>query len=99
MNRSSIFWGLVLLLIGSLLLADNLGFLNINFWTLVWPVLLIAVGAWLFIGALRGWDRGVVARVAVPLARAEGARGIIEHRAGAAELRVPSGRAQPMAGQ
>ncbi|HPV08173.1 MAG TPA: DUF5668 domain-containing protein [Aggregatilineales bacterium] len=99
MNRSSIFWGLVLLLIGSLLLADNLGFLNINFWTLVWPVLLIAFGAWLFIGALRGWDRGEVERVAVPLEGAERARVIIDHGAGAAYLRGAAERGQLMAGE
>ena len=43
---ASLFWGLVLLLIGAVFLMDNLG-VDIDVWDLIgdyWPVLLIAVG-------------------------------------------------------
>lgn len=98
MRRSSIFWGFVLLLIGSLLLLDNLGLLNINFWQLVWPVLLIALGLWVLLGVARGWDRAEMEHVAVPLESAEAARVVVDHGAGAARLRGVTEAGQLMIG-
>ena len=51
MRRSAggIFWGLVLIGVGALLLARNLGY-DIRFWGYVaryWPALLIALGVYL----------------------------------------------------
>ena len=60
-NRSpSIFWGLVLVVLGVLFLLSNLD-ININ-WNIVWPVVLIALGVWLLVarvgpgGASAGLD-------------------------------------------
>src|SRR5438034_1421385 len=60
-NRSpSIFWGLVLVVLGVLFLLNNLD-ININ-WNVVWPVVLIALGVWLLVarvgpgGASAGLD-------------------------------------------
>lgn len=45
MNRSNLYWGLALLILGILLLLDNLGLLGgINVWAIFWPLALIAVG-------------------------------------------------------
>ena len=47
-NRSpSIFWGIVLVVLGVLFLLSNLD-ININ-WSVVWPVVLIALGVWLLV--------------------------------------------------
>ncbi len=46
------FSGMVLIVLGSLLLASNLGYLNVNFFHLLrvwWPVVLIAIGIGFFI--------------------------------------------------
>ena len=45
MRRDSIFWGVLLVLLGGLFLMDNLGYLpaGVNVWALFWPFLLIGV--------------------------------------------------------
>lgn len=50
-NRSpSIFWGIVLVVLGILFLLSNLDF-DIN-WNVVWPVVLIVLGVWLLVARL-----------------------------------------------
>jgi len=47
-NRSpSIFWGIVLVVLGVLFLLSNLD-INLN-WNIIWPVVLIALGVWLLV--------------------------------------------------
>lgn len=48
-RRPSYFWGGALVVVGALLLLGNLGLLNNLNWDYVWPVLLIAFGAWLIV--------------------------------------------------
>lgn len=46
-KQESLFWGVVLLIIGILFLLDNLSF-HIDVWEIIgdyWPVILIAIGA------------------------------------------------------
>lgn len=46
-KQESLFWGVVLLVIGILFLLDNLGF-HIDVWEIIgdyWPLILIAIGA------------------------------------------------------
>jgi hypothetical protein len=90
MRRGSIFWGLLLVFIGFLILLDNLGiFANVNIWNLIWPFFLILLGVWFLIGALsRQSTRGE--RVAIPLEGANRARLRINH--GVGRLRVYSDR-------
>ena len=45
-KQESLFWGIVLLLIGAIFLMDNLG-IDIDIWEIVedyWPLILIAIG-------------------------------------------------------
>lgn len=45
-KQESLFWGVVLLLIGTIFLMDNMG-MDIDVWDLIgdyWPVILIAIG-------------------------------------------------------
>jgi hypothetical protein len=48
-GRSNYFWGGALVVVGALLLLGNFGLLNNLNWDVVWPVLLIAFGAWLIV--------------------------------------------------
>lgn len=55
MRRGSLFWGVVLVIFGFILLADNLGlFGDINLWAFIWPLIgplfLILLGAWILFG-------------------------------------------------
>jgi hypothetical protein len=46
-KQEYLFWGVILLIIGTLFLLDNLG-LNIDLWDIVgtyWPLILIGIGA------------------------------------------------------
>jgi len=52
-NRNpSIWWGGVLVIIGVLFLLANLGVLNNLDWNVIWPLLLIALGAWLLLARI-----------------------------------------------
>ena len=49
MSRDNIFWGVVLLVAGSLFLASNLGYLAFNL-NLLWPLFIIALGLYILLG-------------------------------------------------
>ena len=67
MKIKSVFWGSLFIIAGSLLLLDNLGFLNVNVWSLIWPTFIIAVGAWTLWAATNGTDTLDVEEIAHPL--------------------------------
>lgn len=58
MRRTSLFWGVILLLLGGMMLADAMGIKLLNgnsMMSLFWPLLLILLGGWVLYGAfLRG---------------------------------------------
>lgn len=49
-KRSSIFWGLVFIILASLLLLQQQNILKGNLWDIFWPAILILVGMWMVIG-------------------------------------------------
>lgn len=94
MRRNSIFWGVVLVLLGAVLLLDNLGiFQNINLWAFAGSLFLIAMGVNLLFR--RTFPGGNATRqLSVPLDGAEKAHLRLNH--GAGRLRVASGAAPGM---
>ncbi len=50
MRRSSLFWGIVIVLAGVLLLLQQMNLLAFNFWAVFWPLLLILAGIWFLLG-------------------------------------------------
>jgi len=50
MRRSSLFWGIVIVLAGVLLLLQQMGLLVFNFWAVFWPLMLILAGIWFLLG-------------------------------------------------
>ncbi len=55
--RRSATWGLIVVVVGVLLLLQNLGyldFLGVNVWQIFWPLALIGVGIWFLLGARAG---------------------------------------------
>ncbi len=50
MRRNSLFWGVIILVAGVLMLLINWGILPGNFWQVFWPVLLILLGVWFLVG-------------------------------------------------
>jgi hypothetical protein len=80
--RGRVFWGLVVLLIGVLLLLDNLGYLpGVNIWGLIWPFFLIAAGVWIL---WNYYSRGgrQVEHISIPLEGVQRASIRFQHGAG-----------------
>lgn len=86
MRRGTFFWGGILVLIGIVLLLDNLNiFGNINVWNLIWPFFLILLGAWILWGTV--FRRSIETEHAtISLGSAKKARVRIQHGAGRMDL-------------
>lgn len=87
-NNEGIFWGLVLVLLGGLLLLDNMGYLpaNINVWAIFWPLVLIILGIRGVMQAFRPRSEASQEPLRLPL---EGARrATVRVHFGAGELNI-----------
>ena len=99
MRRGSYFWGIVLVLLGGLLLAQNMGLIppNVNVWSIFWALILVALGVSLLLRnrAPELVNSGSYARqgeaVRLPLGSARRANVRFHH--GAGELRVDANAA------
>jgi hypothetical protein len=90
MRRSAIFWGSLLILAGVLFLLQNLNIISGNIWSLLWPLLIIAVGIFFLFGVFS--RRSVKAEhVNVPLEGASRAQLRIRHGAGRLGIRSGAG--------
>lgn len=90
MRRGSIFWALVLIVVGIVLLLDELGFLGflgISAWSLIWPLVFIALGVRVLWGVLRGSPSFEAKEASIPLDGATQARVHIHHGAGRLEVK------------
>ena len=91
MRRNQLFWGVVLLLVGGLMLANEMGVRlpnGMSLMELFWPMLLIFGGAWVLVGVfLRGNIE--VQDASIELQGANSAELKISH--GAGELKIHSG--------
>jgi hypothetical protein len=54
MRSSRIFWAVLLVGLGLLFLANNLGLMSLDVWSLFWPAFLILLGIWFLVGTARG---------------------------------------------
>ena len=90
MRRNTMFWGLVLVLVGGLVLLGELGVLRVDVWGILWPSFLILLGLSML------WSRvinpsPVEEHINIPLEGASRARLHLQHRAG--RLAITSGAA------
>ncbi len=86
MRQSGIFWGFVLVIVGTLLLLNNLNFLQVS-WGVIWALFLVALGLWFLWGAWAAPRRAVdVETATIPLSGADRAEVKIEHGAGTLTL-------------
>jgi hypothetical protein len=50
MKRSALFFGSILVLLGVMLLAINMGFVDQTIWRFFWPLVLVLLGVWFLLG-------------------------------------------------
>lgn len=82
MRSSRVFWAILLVLMGVLLLANNLELLSFNAWDLFWPLFLILLGAWFLAGNLIKGESVPLEEASIPLDDAQEARIVVKHGAG-----------------
>lgn len=87
MRRSNLFWGAIIILIGVLLLIGKA--FKVDVWQFFWPLLLVAVGLWVLLGATVGRRPLETEEVSIPLSSA--IRTHLRLRHGAGRLRVGAG--------
>ena len=87
MRRTEIFWALLLILVGGVLLLNSLDIINVS-WGLVWPVILILLGLWIIFGRFFGPAGPEVETVSIPLEGARSARLSMDHGAGRLSMKA-----------
>ncbi len=89
MRRGSIFWGMIFVIFGGLLLLDNFDILSFSVWKLFWPMLVILLGVWILWQSQYG---GSVLESETASIALEGAgEGRVRLHHGAGELRLAGG--------
>jgi hypothetical protein len=86
MGRNSIFWGVLILLLGCLFLLNSLGVISINLGMIILPLFIIAVGIWILWGAASQKTQETQ-HATVQLEGANRARIRIRHGAGRLQLK------------
>lgn len=98
MRRSNLLWGIFLVVLGALFLADNLGYLRFRF-ALLWPLLLIFIGLSILLESSFA-SKGKVEqeKISVPLEGTTEAHIRIEHGAGRLRISGSSGSGELLSG-
>jgi predicted membrane protein len=86
MKNRNVFWGIVVLLIGVLLLLNTLGILSFSIWQIFWPVMLILAGLWFLFGSIFVKPNLETVSFSHPLANIKQAEIKLHH--GAGELNI-----------
>ncbi|WP_299029328.1 DUF5668 domain-containing protein [uncultured Thermanaerothrix sp.] len=81
MKGRRLFWGSALLLLGVLLLLENLGLLPFSAWAFFWPLALIWLGIWLLLRP-RARLEALSRTITIPLGNAREAHLRLDHGAG-----------------
>ena len=97
MSRDNMFWGVVLLAVGSLFLADNLGYIAFDL-NLLWPLFVIALGLNILLRRYSAPSNGSAQKISVPLDGAEEASVRLEHGAGRLRISDSAPQDQLLAG-
>jgi len=92
MRNSRTFWGAAILIVGVLLLFQNLGIINVNIWAVLWPLLIILLGIQILVGIFFRGSTAEKKELSIPLSGSNDAVITFEHGAGQINL---NGGVQP----
>ncbi|MEW5868614.1 MAG: DUF5668 domain-containing protein [Chloroflexota bacterium] len=90
MRPNTLFWGIVLILVGGLLVLSNLGILGVDMWNVLWPALVILLGVWMLLGVFMRRSPAME-HASVPLEGARRARLRLNHGAGRLQVQAGAG--------
>jgi hypothetical protein len=82
MRKPNFFWPVALILVGSVLLLINLGWLPDNIWSILWPSLLILLGISVLANAVWRGQSASTESLSIPVEEAKSADVKIEYGAG-----------------
>ncbi len=82
MRTNRMFWAILLVGLGFLFLANNLGLMSVNVWGLIWPAFLILLGIWFLMGKTWASEEIVLEEGSIDLEGAERATVTVKHGAG-----------------
>ena len=86
MRRGNLFWGVIIVLAGILLLLNQFGLLPVSAWALFWPIVLILLGVWFLLGPVLSRRELKDETLVIPLGSAGEADIQIRHGAGRLEV-------------
>lgn len=90
--RRNAFWGIVLIIVGVLFLADSMGFIDIDVWGVFWALVILGAGLWMLLRFTFTRDLKDTGSVNIPLEGASRAKMVLRHGAGRLSL---TGGAEP----
>lgn len=96
MRKSTIFWGVIIILIGAVLLVNN--FVEVDIGRLIWPLILIVLGIWVLWSVAAGPRSFETEEASIPLEGAAQARVRIRHGAGRLQVGAGAGPDQLASG-
>ncbi len=97
MRRASLFWGGALVVLGVLLLLENLGILKVDVSSMFWPLLVIAVGLWM-VWSVASPSVSETREVAIPLDGASRASVRLDYGAGRLHISASAGADELLSG-
>lgn len=80
--RRNAFWGVLLIVVGVLFLADSMGFIDVDIWGAFWALAIMGAGLWLLLRFTFTRDLKDTGSVNVPLEGASKAKITLRHGAG-----------------
>jgi hypothetical protein len=90
--RRNAFWGIVLIVVGILFLADSTGLIDVDVWGALWALVILAAGVWLLLRFAFTRELKDTGSVNIPLEGASQANISLRHGAGRFSL---TGGAEP----
>lgn len=98
MRRNNVFWGLIAIIAGVILLLNSLGYMPDNFWQIFWPSILIFLGLWFLVGPYIFRRSLEPEQLVIPLEGARQAEIKLRHGAGRINLEALAGGGELLSG-
>ena len=98
MRRNNVFWAIVLLGAGSILLLNNLGLIKGNVWIYLWSAFLVFLGLWMIFSPVIFRHNMETRSLALPLDGAPAAKVVFKHAVGTLQVHSLSTPGQLLSG-